>query len=145
MKKNKLNAAIYVSTILLITGVFLPLASLPVYGDITYNKIAEMESYLVILFALSAPVLLFAGKPKLVIFSPVGVWLVLLFPALKSLFKAEEEKSFLGEIANKATSVMQDFAKDLFLNITDFSWGGFVFLLGLIIFTISCLIRSFKK
>ena len=145
MKKNKLNIAIYLSAILLMVGVFLPLANLPIYGDITYNRIAEIESYLVIFFTLSAPVLLFLGKPKLVLLSPISVWAVLLFPALKNIFKAEEERGFFAELGDKATSVMQDFAADLFLNITDFSWGGYVFLLGLVVFTFSCCVRSFMK
>ncbi len=145
LRNNKLNNAIYISAILLIAGVFLPLASLPVYGDITYNRIAEVESYLVILFAITAPILLIISKPKLLFISPTGVWVVLLFPAIKSIFKTEEQRGFFGELADKATSVMQDFAADLFMNITDFSWGGYVFLLGLVIFTVSCLVRSVKK
>ncbi|NNE38844.1 MAG: hypothetical protein HKN08_11110 [Gammaproteobacteria bacterium] len=145
MKQNTLNGAIYLSAILLIVGVFLPLASLPIYGNITYNRIAEIESYLVILFTLSAPILLFLGKPKSVILSPISVWAVLLFPALKNIFNAEEERGFFAELGDKAASVMQDFAAELFLNITDFNWGGYVFLLGLIVFTISCLIRCIKK
>ncbi len=39
---------------------------------------------------------------------------------------------------------MQDFAADLFLNVAEFSWGGFVLLVGLLAFTVTCILRSFK-
>ena len=81
------------------------------------------------------------GKTKLLILPPAGVWLTLLFPAIKSLFESKDT-SLLGKLTDGATSVMSDFAGDLFLNVADLSWGGFVFLLGLLGFTVSSIVRS---
>jgi hypothetical protein len=143
MTKKNLELAVYISAAMLAIGVFLPLTELPVYGGVSYNKISSIESYLVVLLALSGPTFIFLDKIKLLKFSPIGAWLVLLFPAIKSLFKSGDS-SFLGETVSEASSVMQDFAGNLFLNIFDFSWGGFVFLIGLIVFSISSVIRSVK-
>jgi len=143
MTKKNLELAVYISAAMLAIGVFLPLTELPVYGEVSYNKISSIESYLVVLFALSGPTFIFLDKIKLLKFSPIGAWLVLLFPAIKSLFKSDDS-SLLGEAISEASSVMQDFAGNLFLNIFEFGWGGFVFLIGLIVFSISSVIRSVK-
>ena len=141
MTKKNLELAVYISAAMLAIGVFLPLTELPVYGAVSYNKISPIESYLVVLFALSGPVFIFLSKTNLLKFSPIGVWLVLLFPAIKSLSKSGDS-SLLDKAISEASSVMQDFAGNLFLNIFEFGWGGFVFLLGLIVFSISSVIRS---
>ena len=143
MTQKKLELAVYISAVMLAIGVFLPITELPAYGEVSYNRISSIESYLVILFALSGPAFIFLDKIKLLKFSPLGAWLVLLFPAIKSLFKSGDS-SVVGEVVSEASSVMQDFAGNLFLNIFDFSWGGFVFLIGLIVFSISSVIRSVK-
>jgi len=39
---------------------------------------------------------------------------------------------------------MADFTADLFLNITDFHWGGLVFLLALLAFTLSSVLYQWK-
>lgn len=144
MSKKQLEYAIYFSAIMLAIGVFLPLTKLPFYGHVSYNRIAGFESYLIILFAISAPVLLFINKPALVKFSAAGIWVTLLIPMLKGLFKSNDS-SFFGKISASASSAMQNFAADFFMNIADFHWGGFVFLAGLLIFTVSCLLRSLQS
>ena len=144
MSKKNIELAIYISSILLASGVFLPLTKLPIYGEVTYHRISELESYLVILFAISAPVLLFIGKYNFLKLSPIAVWITLLFPALKSLLNSNNS-GFLGGIGESASSAMSDFAANIFLNIADFSWGGFIFLLSLLAFTASCMLRSLRK
>lgn len=143
MTRKNLNFAIYLSSIMLIAGVFLPLTKLPFYGDVSYHRIAGFESYLIILFAAAAPVLLFMNQHRLVKLAPAGVWLTLLLPMIKGLFKSDDTSLF-GKISSRAASAMQDFAADFFMNIADFRWGGLVFLAGLLIFTVSCLLWSLQ-
>jgi len=69
MNNKNLEIAVYIYTIMVAGGVFLPLASLSVVGDISYNRVADVESYLVIAFALSTPVLVFMGQQKYAILS----------------------------------------------------------------------------
>ena len=143
MTQKKLELAVYISAVMLAIGVFLPITELPAYGEVSYNRISSIESYLIVLLALSGPTLIFLDKIKLLKFPPIGAWLVLLFPAIKSLFNSGDS-SFFGEAVSEASSVMQEFAGNLFLNIFDFGWGGYVFLIGLIVFSISSVIRSVK-
>ena len=144
MTRKQLNYAIYLSSLMLIAGVFLPLTRLPFYGNVSYHRIAGLESYLIILFALAAPVMLIMQQHRLMKFAPAGVWLALLLPVVKGLFKSNDT-GFFGKISASASSAMQDFAADFFMNIADFHWGGFVLLIGLFIFTISCLLRSLQS
>ena len=143
MTNKNLELTIYISAAMLAIGVFLPLTEIPAYGEVSYNKISPIESYLVVLCTLSGPAFVFLDKIKLLKFSPLGAWLVLLFPAIKSLFKSDD-KSLLGEAIGEASAVMQDFAGDLFLNIFEFGWGGFVFLIGLIVFSVTSAMRSVR-
>ena len=143
MSNKHIEIGIYISATLLAVGVFLPLTSLPVIGDVSYNRVAEVESYIVVAAALSATVLIFTGMQKFTFVSAAVVWLTLLFPAIKSLFKSDDG-GFLSKTLDKAQGVMQDFAADLFLNVAEFSWGGFIFLIGLLAFTVTCILRSFK-
>jgi len=144
MKKKKIDLVIYTSALLLAVGVFLPLTKLPIYGNVTYNRIATIESYLVILFAISAPVFLIIGKHRFVKLSAIGVWVTLLFPVIKGLFQTSD-KGFFGKVGDAASSAISDFAANIFLNIAHFKWGGIIFLLGLLVFTLSCLLRPLKK
>lgn len=142
-KKSNLNMMLYVSSVMLAVGVFLPLTSFAIIGDVSYNRAAETESYLVVLFAILAVVFQLAKQTKFIFVSVVGVWVTLLFPAIQGLFEADNT-SALGKLSSKASGAMQDFAADLFLNIFEFSWGGFVFLAGLIIFTVVGISRAMK-
>ncbi len=143
MTKKNIELAIYISAILLAVGVFLPLTKLPIYGSVTYNKIASFESYLVILFAIVGPVLLLMGKVRELKFASIGIWVTLFFPTIKGLFKSDSG-GFFSRVGDKASSVMQEFAGDLFLNIFEFSWGGFIFILALLVYTASTILRSLK-
>jgi len=144
MTKKNVELAIYVSAILLAVGVFLPLTSLPIIGDVTYTSIAQIESYVVIFFAVTAPVFISIKSHRLLLVSVIGAWVTLLFPAIESLL-TPKDTSLLGKLGDKASSVMQEFAADLFLNIVEFSWGGFIFLLGLLLFTVFGIMRALQK
>jgi len=87
MNRNTLQVAIYLSALGLSVGMFLPLTSFPVYGEVSYNRIAPIEAVLVVVLALAAPALILAGLGRASIVSPVGVWLVLLFPAIEAVLR----------------------------------------------------------
>ena len=144
MKTKNIDTLIYASAVLLAVGVFLPLTTLAVIGDVSYSRIAQLEAYIVILFAVSAPIFVFIRQPKFILASVIGVWVTLLLPAIKSLFKTSDG-SMLGQLANKASSVMQDYAAELFFNVFSFSWGGYIFLAGLLLFSVAGVLRVLKK
>ena len=144
MTKHKLQFLIYLSALLLSVSVFLPLTSFPVYGEVSYYRIARLESWLVIGFALSSPGLILAGKEKWSILSLLGVWSVLLFPAAREALQSSNA-SALERIGNNVTAAMSDFSTDLFLKIAEFHWGGFVFLAALLLFSSGSILYCFKK
>ncbi len=143
--KFDLNMAVYVSAVMLAFGVFLPLTNIPIYGDVSYHRIAKIEAYLVVMFALAAPVMLFLKQTKQMFFAPIGVWVVLLFPALKSVLTPKGSKGMFSGITDGASSVMGEFAARLFLNIANFEWGGLIFIVGLLVFTVACVLKALKK
>lgn len=141
---NKIiNALIFISAAMLVAGLFLPLASLPLYGDLSYYRISPFESYIVIAFAVLAPLLVLFNKPKLLMLAPIGIWLTLFFPAIEGYLKPAKE-SFLGKVSDKMASSMQDVVLDLFLNILELGLGAYLFIAGLVLFTIFSALRSFK-
>jgi len=144
MSKTKLQLVIYLSALLLTAGVFLPLTSFPVYGEVSYYRIARYESWGVIFLALSSPALILTGKEKWHFLSPLGIWLVLLFPAIRSYIESKNQ-TVLGQIGNELSNAMVEFTSDFFLNIADFHWGGIVFVIALFIFTCCSLVYAFKQ
>jgi hypothetical protein len=63
-------------------------------------------------------------------------------PRIKQLLKSDE--GFFSQATGQANRIMQEFSADLFMNVTEFSWGGYVFLAALASFTITCTLRAFR-
>jgi hypothetical protein len=59
---------------------------------------------------------------------------VLFSPALQEMLSARNNNA-LQQFGDGVTSAMADFSTDLFLNITEFNWGGYAFLTALLVFT----------
>ena len=114
-------------------------------GDISYYRVDNMGAIIVVLLAASAPVLIVMKKAALTFVSAIAVWVVLLWPALKNMGGGSDDSGgMLGDLMGKATDPLADFAGDLFMNINEFSWGGFVFLLGLLVLTAGCVMTTIK-
>ena len=143
MNNKQLDVWVYLTGILVAFSVWLPLASLPVIGEVSYHLIAEREANIVIAFCLFTPVLLLLGKSRLVILPLTCMWVTLIFPAIKQFIKSDE--GFLSQATGQANRIMQEFSADLFMHVTEFSWGGYVFLAALVGFTITCVLRACAK
>jgi hypothetical protein len=142
MNNKQLDVWVYLTGILVAFSVWLPLASLPVIGEVSYHLIAKREANIVIAFCLFTPVLLLLGKSRLVILPLTCMWITLIFPAIKQFIKSDE--GFLSQATGQANRIMQEFSADLFINVAEFSWGGYVFLAALVGFTITCVLRAFR-
>lgn len=142
MNNKQLDVGIYLTGLLVAFSVLLPLTSLPVLGEVSYYLIAEREAHIVIALCLTTPILLLLGNTRMVILPPIGVWVTLLFPAIEQLLK--KDQGFFTQATGQANRIMQEFAADLFMNVAEFSWGGYVFLTALAGFTISCMMRTFR-
>lgn len=144
MPNDKNQQLAYLGALLFIAGVFLPLASIPVVGDISYYRVDNMSAIIAVLLAAAAPVLIVMKKEKLTALSPIAVWVVLLWPALKNMGGGSDDGGMLGDLVGQATDPLSDFAGDLFMNINEFSWGGFIFLVGLLILTAGGVMTTLK-
>ena len=144
MNRNTLQLAIYLSALGLSAGMFLPLTSFPVYGEVSYYRIAPVEACLVVALALAAPALILAGRGRASIMCPFGIWLVLLFPAIEKMLSAQNSNA-LQKLGDGVTSAMTDFSADLFMNIAEFHWGGLVFLVSLLVFTVAGIVYPFRR
>ena len=125
-------------------GCFLPLTTLPVYGDITFYTISEIDSIFVVVFALTTPLLVLLNLRKLTPVSTIAIWVILLPAAVTDRFKTEDGGVF-GRINGTTSDPLKNFAADLFLNVTEFNWGGLVFLLGLILLTVVTVVAMLKS
>jgi hypothetical protein len=142
MNNKKLDVWVYLTGILVAFSVLLPITSLPVMGEVSYLQVAEREANIIIAFCLVNPLFLLLGKSRLVILPLTGVWVALLFPAIKQLLKRDE--GVFSQATGQVNRITQEFAADLFMNVTEFSWGGYVFLVALVGFTITCVLRAFR-
>ena len=143
MNKKLLDLIVFISAAMIAVGVFLPLTKLPIYGEVTYYRASPYESYIVIAFALLAPALIILEKPKLLMAAPLGVWITLFFPTIKETL-TPHKSGFINDVSHKISSVVQDTLFDMFSNLLHLSWGAYIFIAGLLLFTLSSAIRTFK-
>ena len=141
-QKRHSEKAIYLTAIGIMVGLFLPLATVPLYGDVSYFRIAKVESCILIACALSGPFFLSQKKYKLLIASAVSVWVTVYFPELK--VKASNRNA-LERAADAVSTELSDFASDAFWQIADLQWGGYLLLGSLIAFSVSCLARAVRS
>lgn len=145
MPNNKIHQITIIGALLFIIGVFLPLASIPVVGDISYHRVDNVSAIICVILAAAAAGCIFAKKELFSGGAAIAVWIVLLWPAIKNIGGGSgDDGGMLGDLMGKATDPLADFAADLFMNINEFSWGGFVFLLGLLVMTVGAVMTSLK-
>ena len=142
MNDKSLNIFIYLSSLSLAFSLSLPLTSLPLLGEVSYHLTAGQEAKFILIFCLSTPVFLFFEKSWLIILPLAGVWLTLLFPAATQLFRSDH--GFFLQATEQADRITQEFSTDLFMSVADFSWGGYVFLVSLAVFSITAVMKVFK-
>ncbi|MCC3859624.1 hypothetical protein [Pseudemcibacter aquimaris] len=131
----------YIGSVLFIAGAFMPLASLPVIGDISYYRADNTLAIIAVAFAASVPLMLMMKLDKLSILGAIGAWLTLFWPVIKNM-GGGNDNNFLDNIVEQASDPLQRFASELFSNIDSFSWGGYVFLGGLLILTLGSLLST---
>lgn len=146
MPNDRIQQITCIGALLYIVGVFLPIVSIPVVGDISYYKIDNMSGILTVIIAAAAPVVIFMKKEKFAAASAIGVWLVLLWPMLKEMGGSNDSDGggMLGDLMGNATDPLADLAGRLFSNIDIFSLGGLFFVIGLLTLTVGGIITSLK-
>ncbi|MEX0298882.1 MAG: hypothetical protein AB3N28_07415 [Kordiimonas sp.] len=125
-----------VGSIMLAVGAFAPMINLAGLGTVSYADASGNEVYLLVIAGLAAAGLIVAGKKQFSIFAVLLAWIVLLWPMLKNIGSGGDDGGLLGKVTKTITDPLKDLTGRLFSNVFDFEWGGFVFLLGLILLTV---------
>lgn len=113
-------------------GAFSPMINVAGLKTVTYADAADPQVYILVILALLASALIFVGKQSLSMFAALGAWIVLLWPVLKNL-GPEEDRGLLGKVTDAAADPLQTVAQKLFSNVFNFEWGGYVFLVGMLL------------
>ncbi len=125
--------------ILITIGAFAPMIALSRLGTVSYAD-ASNGVYLLLLAAIAAAALIVVKLEKFSPYAVLATWVILLWPVLKNIGSGgqKDDGGLLGKIG-KATKTVTDPLTDVtarfFTNITNFEWGGYVFLIGLIALT----------
>jgi len=127
---------VFIGAALTIIGAFLPLASF-MASDISYYDIGGNEKYIFMLAVIAGPIMLFLNKQKFIMAAPVVAWLALLYPVFKGWFKVKND-DFLSQVSSEISGALTDVTGDILTNVEDYNWGGFVFLIALIAYTVGC-------
>lgn len=136
MMNNNNAMMVFIGTILTIIGVFLPLASF-MGSDVSYYDVGGTEKYVFLIAVIAAPVMLFLNKQKFIMASAAVAWFSLLYPVIRGWFKVEND-GFLSKVSSKVGGALSDMTGSILTNVGDYSWGGFVFLIGLLVLTVGC-------
>lgn len=136
MFANRSEQLTLVGAIMLAIGAFAPMVEIARLGTVSYADASGNEVYLLIASALAAAGLIVAGKKQFSIFAVILTWLILLWPMLKNIGSGSDDGGLLGKVTKTITDPLKDLTGRLFSNVFNFEWGGYLFLLGLILLTV---------
>lgn len=135
-----------IGAILAIIGLFSPMLDIGGMGTVAYADVAETDAYMIAALAAIAVIVLFLGKTKLALPAALGAWIVLLWPLLKNM--GGEDEGIMGSVkdmvSNPAQKMAEEVTEKLFTNVLDLEWGGFAFLIGMLLMLI-CSVAMFAK
>jgi hypothetical protein len=136
-----------VGAILAIIGLFSPMLDIGGMGTVAYADVAETDAYMIAALAAIAVIVLFLGKSKLALPAALGAWIVLLWPILKNM--GGEDEGIMGSVkdmvSNPAQKMTEEVTEKLFTNVLDLEWGGFAFLIGMLLMLISSVVVFGKR
>lgn len=144
MPQKAVDIILYGTAGLVVIGCFLPSTNHAVLGVVSYFDVALYEALFVIFFAFSAVVFVYLKKQKFTMISIEGIWLALLFPAILKLLADTDPESTeaMDRIVSGPLDAMAD---NLFLDVPAFAWGGFLFLLGILLITFTSVLAYVKS
>ncbi|WP_262695477.1 hypothetical protein [Kordiimonas aquimaris] len=132
MTLNNKDYMTIAGALMVAVGAFSPMINISGLKTVTYADAADPQVYVLVILALVAGGLIFAGKQSLSMFAALGAWIVLLWPVLKNI-GPEEDGGLLGKVTDAAADPLQTVAQKLFSNVLNFEWGGYVFLIGMLL------------
>lgn len=145
MKQPNRNISLlmFAGALMTIIGAFSPMLEVLHLKVISYADIGKPQLYLLIACALLAPALDAVRSRWGAFLAVLGVWGALCWPLIRWQLHLERERGLLGEIEKHVTDPLEEagehIAERLFLHVKDFEWGGYVFLVGIVLMTVVAL------
>lgn len=137
-----------IGAILAIVGIYSPTLDIGGLGTVSYADVAETDAYIITALAAVAVIVLLVGKAKLALPSAAAAWLVLLWPVLKNM-GGGDDGGLVGDIkdmvSNPAQKAAEQLTEKLFTNALDLEWGGFAFLIGMLLLLFGSLVVFVKR
>ena len=149
MNKSLSGAGLFtaIGAILAIVGLFSPMLNIGGMGTVAYADVAETDAYIIAALAAIAVIVMFLGKARLALPAALGAWIVLLWPLLKNM--GGEDDGVVGEIkdvfSDPARKMAEEMTEKLFTNVLDLEWGGFAFLIGMLVMLLSSVVLFGKR
>lgn len=146
--ETQLKTTLYFATAMIAVGVFLPLAQVPVYGEVSYYRVTETGSCLVVGFAFLGASMLLVNWPSWVWLAAIGIWTTLLFPVIEDAVVPDRRtlpEAALDAALNTVTSPLRDLVTDMIIHLTDLSWGSLVLLPGCVLFSVASVLLIRRK
>ncbi len=136
MFANRSEQLTLIGAIMVAVGAFAPMVEVARLGAVSYADASGNEVYMLIAASLAAAGLIVAGKKQFSIFAVLFTWVILLWPMLKHFGSGSDDGGLLGKVTKTVTDPLKDLTGRLFSNVFNLEWGGYVFLLGLILLTV---------
>ena len=135
MSLSRAGLVTAIGAILAIVGIYSPTLDIGGLGTVSYADVAETDAYIITALAAVAVIVLLAGKAKFALPSAAVAWLVLLWPVLKNM--GGDDGGIVGDIkdivSDPARKAAEQLTEKLFTNVLDLEWGGFAFLIGMLL------------
>ncbi|UTW56140.1 hypothetical protein [Kordiimonas sp. SCSIO 12610] len=134
LELGKADLILIIGAILTTVGAFSPMLNIAGLQNVSYADAADPEVYLLILLAIAAAVLAAVNMRKFALFPAIGAWIVMLWPILKNMGGgSDDDGGLLGKITDAVSDPLQKVTEQLFSNVFDFEWGGYAFLIGMVL------------
>lgn len=134
LELGKADLILIVGAVLTTIGAFSPMLNIAGLQDVSYADAADPEVYLLILCVIAAAAMTIINQRKFAILPAVGAWIVVLWPILKNMGGgSDDDGGLLGKITDAVSDPLQKVTEQLFSNVFDFEWGGYAFLIGMIL------------
>jgi hypothetical protein len=126
--------------LVLIVGVFAPLAQVDVYGSVSLMDLSEVQGLAMLAVGAATLVVVFTGARRWLPLCALGAWAALAYPLLQRWLTPRDE-SVLGQLRDTLTSaasdVFVDVLGDVILDVTRLRWGGGALLGGCVLLTVA--------
>lgn len=140
MKKKQVIALL--GSIILFIGVFMPIISVPMIGNMNYFQNGKGDGVIIIILAFLSIIFSFLNKNQGLWFTGIGSLIVLLFTFVNFQMKLSELKSQMAiELEGNPFGGLADLA----MQSVQLQWGWAVLIVGTVMIIVSAIIKEEKS